>query len=399
MRRFTALLRQPRFLSVSLGHFGVDLLNSQLGVLLAYLSGPLALNNAAIGLIAILYSMAGSLTQPLFGWLADKYGARGSAAGGALWMMAGFALASLASGYWPIVWLILASFGSAAFHPAGTAVAATARAPHAAHENTATAASIFFLFGQVGLSLGPALGGAILERGGLRGLLGVTLGLLPLGAFLLWALHSPRALPTHTRASASAPAPDWRAFLLIIALSGVRVWAQSAISTFAPKFFHDLGFAPATYGGIVACFMAGTAVGGVIGGALGDRWGRRRVIVISLALSIAPFYFFPLLSGWMLYAVALAAGLTNGASHSLLVTMAQKALPGRAALASGLTLGFTFTAGSVGVYLSGLVADVVGLQWVLQGNALIALLAVLMSLWVREGRGAARVVAHAGIQM
>ncbi len=300
-------------------------------------------------------------------------------------MMSCFALAMVAPGYWPILWLILGSFGSAAFHPIGAAIAALAGQSQTASDHAAMAASIFFLFGQVGLSLGPALGGAILGSVGVRGMLGLAAVLFPAGVGLLWTLRTAEAAGRGGGrvAGASALAPDWPTFLLIIGLSGLRVWAQSSIGTFAPKYFHDLGLAPALYGAIVACFLGGTAVGGVVGGVMSERWGRRRTITISLALSIAPFYFFPVASGGWLYAVAVLAGLTNGASHSLLVTMAQKAMPGKAALASGLTLGSMFMAGALGTYLSGLVADAVGLRWVLQANALIALAAALVSLLVR----------------
>jgi FSR family fosmidomycin resistance protein-like MFS transporter len=78
--------------------------------------------------------------------------------------------------------------------------------------------------------------------------------------------------------------------------------------------------------------------------------------------------------------VATVAGLLNGAPHSILVTMAQRAMPGRGGLASGIILGSMFAAGALGTYLSGLAADTIGLAQTLQGNALIALLAMLVSL-------------------
>jgi FSR family fosmidomycin resistance protein-like MFS transporter len=76
--------------------------------------------------------------------------------------------------------------------------------------------------------------------------------------------------------------------------------------------------------------------------------------------------------------------LFNGAPHRILVTLAQRALPGRAGLASGLTLGFMFTAGALGAYVSGLAADRVGLVYVLQANAGLLLLAALLSLALRR---------------
>ena len=150
------LLRQPIFLAISLSHFIVDVLNGHTGILLAVLSVPLRLSNTSIGVIYTAYSLLGSLTQPLFGWLSDRYGARGATAGGVLWMAACFSLVAVAPGAWAIVFLILASLGSGAFHPPGAMKAAQVGKVLMAGQ-AATAASVFFLFGQGGLSAGRPL--------------------------------------------------------------------------------------------------------------------------------------------------------------------------------------------------------------------------------------------------
>jgi len=374
------LLRNLPFLAVSLGHLSVDLLNGQTGLLLAVLSGPLSLNNQTIGLIATLYSMVGALGQPVFGWVSDRFGGRWVTAGGVLWMAVFFSLFAIVPGYWPLAFLVIGSLGSAAFHPPGT-TKATQVGQALWTGRAATAASIFFLFGQAGLSLGPAVGGLIIDYLNRPGLLILTGLILPIGMF------AARELKTFTGATASvkspalaASPPQWTALLIIMLVSGLRVWAQMATTTFAPKYFHDLRMSPTEYGALTAMFMAGSAVGGVVGAMLGDRWGQRRMITISLGLSIVPFLFFPLVRSWALYGVVGFAGALNGASHSILITMAQKALPGRAATASGAIMGFMFAVGAAGVYFSGFIADQIGLGVILQGNALISLVAALASL-------------------
>lgn len=378
------LLRHPLFLAVSLSHFSVDVLNGLTGVLLAVLSTPLGLTNKNIGLIATLYSILGSLGQPIFGWLSDRYGSRWTMAGGVLWMAACFSLVALAPGYWAILFLIIGVLGSAAFHPPGANSATQVGHVHMAGR-AATAASLFFLFGQGGLSLGPAIGGFTVDHLGRPGLLIVTLLIFPVGLFTAYQLRGasaphPAATPGQKTTGAITSQPSIAILAVVMSVAGLRVWGQSVVTTFAPKFFHDLGVSPTIYGAIVALFMGGAAVGGVIGGIMADRWGRRRMIALTLALSILPFYFLPLVTGGWVYLVATLAGLFNGAPHSILVTMAQRALPGRGGLASGIILGSMFAAGAFGTYISGLVADNIGLAQTLQGNALIALLAMLVSL-------------------
>ena len=385
------LLRQPVFLAVALSHFAVDVFNGQTGILLAVLSLPLGLTNATIGLIATIYAVVGSLSQPLFGWLTDRHGGRWAAAGGVIWMAAFFALAGVSPGYWPILCLIIGALGSGAFHPPGTMKAAQVGRVHMGGQ-MATAASIFFLFGQGGLSLGPAIGGVLMDYTGRPGLLLLAALAVPVGLFTAWAMR-PSAQTTEKpgrdpSAGPAAPPPpaDFALFGVVMLVAGLRTWAQNAVTTFAPKYFHDLGLAARTYGVIVALFMGGSAIGGVIGALLSERWGRRKTIMSACALSALPFFFFPLASGAWVYPLAVLAGLLNGAPHSILITMGQRSLPGRAALASGVILGFMFTAGTLGVYASGLAADQFGLARVLQANAVLGLSAALTGFALRSER-------------
>lgn len=378
------LLKNPQFLAVALGHLSVDLLNGQTGVLLAALSLSLGLRNAQLGLIATVYALLGALSQPFFGWLADREGGRWTTAGGVVWMAVFFALFAVVPAHWALVCLVAAALGSGAFHPPGAARAAQVGA-HGLAGQAATAASVFFLFGQIGLSAGPALGGLILDATGRAGVLGLALLAAPVGALAAWALRAhPEARPAGRRAGPGAAGERGQPaqlglFLVILSVSGLRIWAQTVITTFAPKFYLDQQLPASESGAIVAVYMAGTALGGVIGSALADRWSYTRTVVITLALSIWPFLFFPLASGPAAYALAVLAGVFNGGPHSILVTMAQRALPGRAGFASGLILGLTFTIGALGTSLTGWLADQTSLALALQLNAALSLAATLLS--------------------
>ncbi|HCU81394.1 MAG TPA: MFS transporter, partial [Chloroflexi bacterium] len=114
------MLRDGYFLALSLNHFAVDLLNSQRSILLVYLAPYLGLDNSDIGLIALGYAMLASLTQPLFGWLADRYKIRWISGLSLLWMVLWFSVTVTVTGSWVIGTLIVAALGSAAFHAAGT---------------------------------------------------------------------------------------------------------------------------------------------------------------------------------------------------------------------------------------------------------------------------------------
>jgi FSR family fosmidomycin resistance protein-like MFS transporter len=118
-----SLLFNKIFASIAWSHFIIDVLNGQRFVLLAYLSGPLGLTNTLIGAISTAYQVLMALAQPLFGYLTDRVGPRWSVAGGVLWMGAFITLAAVIPGRAALVFLVLASLGSGAFHPAGAAEA------------------------------------------------------------------------------------------------------------------------------------------------------------------------------------------------------------------------------------------------------------------------------------
>ncbi len=384
------LLRQPLFLTIALSHFAVDTLSAQVGILLAVLSTRNGMGYATIGLVATVYSVLTAVAQPAFGWLADRDGGRWTAVAGVLWMGACFSLLAVTSGPWPIVFLLAAALGTAGFHPTGSN-----QAVELGHRNlggqAATAASIFFLFGQAGWGVGPAIGGVLLERLGTPGLLFLSALALVAGLLMAWPKWPTRGetseAPRPTQATAPPPArPSLGLFAMAILVATLPAWALSACFTFVPKFLQDQGVLPSIYGVVVALFMAGSAVGGVIAAIFSDRWSMRGTLALAMAGSALPLFFFPTAalaeSGWM-YALALAAGLLAGGPHSILFTVAQRSMPGKAAFASGMALGFLFSASALGTYLSGLAAERYGLLLTLQANALLVLCGALLSLTLR----------------
>jgi len=376
-------LRDRDFIATILGHFSIDFLNSQVSLILAVLAVPLSLSNAQIGLVGMFYTFANSLTQPLFGWWADRFGSRFLAVSGPLWMGAIFALAIVSPGYFPLVLMVLAALGSAAYHPQGTGHATEAGERYAGAG--ATTAALFFMAGQGAFSIGPIVGGQILDRVGLYGVLAICA--VPIvGGLVQWAYFHPVAVaegsPVPLDHVDRGPAKSQFAkagklalafFVLAVFL---RSWAQFGIIYYVPRFLADAGKSSVFYGNVLSAFMLATAAGGVLGGALADRIGEVPVLFLSLVLGALPTGAFPWAGGTaMLFLIAASAGLFLGAGHTLIVVIAQRLVPGKRATASGLALGFMFASGGAGMFLSGVLADRVGLATVLQGQGLLVFVA------------------------
>jgi FSR family fosmidomycin resistance protein-like MFS transporter len=383
------LLLDAIFNSVAYGHFIVDVLNSQRTILLTYWSQQTGMNNATLALVTTIYIWVASLSQPVFGWLADRFGkSRLLAAGGILWLAAFYALALNLPVEWAIPCIILASLGSAAFHPVGTMQAAL-RGKTLLSGRETTSTSWFFFFGQFGYFVGPIVGGPLLQQFGPVGLLVLAAPALIIGLNAAWRLKIPKIAPRQAMKEELHRGIDpeygkWSIIALVI-VAALQAWTQQNINTFLPKYLSDLGQAPAVYGLMVGLFMGGSGIGNVLGGNLADRHGRKRVAAIALALACIPLFLVSLVgwSPWLYLLVPLSGALT-GAVHSIIVVLAQHVLRGGMALASGLTLGFMFSAGALGTLLSGPLADKWGFPPLFQMTAGLALVASIVALALRE---------------
>lgn len=351
------------FASIALGHFMVDVFNSSRPVLLTFLG----LSETQIALISTIYIWASALSQPFFGWLSDRIGPRWLASGGVLWMAVFYALAVFLPGNTGLTCLIIAALGSAAYHPVGT-VQATLQGREKLKGREATAASLFFTSGQVGHFIGPIITGLILAKLKAPGLLIFSVVSIPIGLTLAARLNANRRHPHPAQESKNSPrlqATAW-AILALIAVATLQSWAQSNIINLMPKYFKDMGLTAAVYGNLAGLFMGGSALGNFIGGHLGDRYHKKFVVSMSLLLASVPIFTMSKIgwSGW-LYLLIPLSGLLTGAVFSIVVVLAQRLLPGGMALASGLTLGFIFSVGALGMLLTGPMAETQGFPAVL----------------------------------
>lgn len=361
------LPKQRVFWSVSLGHMTNDIFMSMGPVVLAFINGLyLDISAAELGLAISARQMMGAISQPLFGWISDKRGARWLGAGGVAvtvsLLMVSLVLA-IAGNYWGMLTAYaLSALGSGAFHPVGTAYAS-----HKSEENASTHTAYFFLFGQFGLALGPALAGYLLGRTQIDGAGGNVyplfwLALIAIPSVLLMGMTIPRqyAPPkdkTEPLSPTAQPPLAVRPLLLLALLVVLRGIAYPGSVAFIPVLFRNKGWEPAAYGGITSVFWLASAFAGVFVGSLADRFDRRKVIVVSLILAAPTYVLMPLLDGAAAFGVVLLAGMLVGGPHSILVVMAQSLLPGKKGFASGVALGFIFGVGALGTLLIGYIAD------------------------------------------
>jgi len=387
------VFRNKIFLSVVLSHLMVDLLNGGRSVLLTYLSGILYLTNAAVGFYSMLYMVASAIVQPLFGYLTDRFGSRWVVTGGVLWIGTFFSIAMLVPPSWTIFFMILGSVGSGAFHPAGAAQA-TLTGKKYMDGQEASAASYFFLFGEIGFFFGPILAGALIQTGGLRAMLSLSIFAIPVGLFAVNSLArmAPERAGEESQSGKEAARRRSMGIGVIAALvlvAGLQSWVQQNMIVFLPKYLSDLGQTASFYGFSVSLFLGGSAVGIIIGGRIADEYGKPHVIFAGMILGIMPLLLIPSagVTFW-LFVLSALGGLTTGSTYSSIIVLAQRLIPGGRGLASGLILGFVFGFGAVGTWISGALADRMGTASVFTYTAGLCLLAGLLALALFERKKA-----------
>ena len=374
-----ALLSNRRLLGATLGHFLQDIWLVIVPIMMATASYEMGLTNAQVGLGYTLYESISGLTQPFFGHLTERYGSRWFGVGGVLWTSLMVGMAGFAPNYLFLVTATgLAGLGSGAFHPQGTGNAAAA----GGQDRRATSAAVFFLGGTLGQALvGAALGGLIMTYLGMRGiaLLSALVWVVAL-TVLRPALPSdaPRisARSSHAESRVSRMTVSWLGVMLLLGAMATRSMSRASFTGYMPKLWQDAGHSAAEYGFLLSLYLAGSALGGVTGSYVADKLGRKRVLLLTLGLAIPAGLWLLYAEGFWAYVAAVVAGAVGGPAHTLLVVTAQEMIPGRVALASGLAMGFTFVAGSAGLWLAGVVADQWGLLNTLTGTTLVLLVSI-----------------------
>ena len=371
-------LRNRGLVTLMLGHFTVDSYVGLLPVLYPLLINRFQLNLETVGLVTLAYSGTASVSQPLFGILADRRGTRFTGLALA-WTAATFAAVGFVPTFPGLVAVAaLSGLGSGAFHPFGALTVRGLLPDRGAN----TAMSIYVTGGTVGVAAGPLIGVVLVSVFGIHGTLLMLLPGTAIAGYLLLAMRVRDARP----AAPTATPPAWgRALPLAAITATVAVMASRNVTVFTlqaftPTWYHELGFQPWFYGPLVTTLVLSSALGTVGCGALADRFGRKTVITASLLLSLPVVALYVLLPGRLGFVWAALVGFLAASTGPLTLMMAMELMAGRAGLASGLVLGLAFVTAAIGVPVTGAIADKIGLQAALGLQVAVVAVTVLMAM-------------------
>lgn len=372
--------------SLAAGHMVVDATTGALPALLPVFTAAFALSDLAASMIVGASLLVSSAIQPIFGLLADRRASPAFLWGGVAVGAGAMALAGMAGGYLGVLACVIVSgLGIAAFHPEAARVANRISAAR-----PATGLAWFMLGGNAGFALGPLVAAIAIPFLHARSTL---VFLLPGALVSLWLLRertrlsAPVASPA--RGAATPPRAATGAVVLLMVVTSLRTWTQFGLLALAPLLLvNQRGFSDQGAGFAVVAFSGAGAAGTLVGAAIAERIGGRRMLVATMPLA-APLIAVFLLSGGAISMAALAlTGFVLMASFSVTVAMGQAYLPGRLALAAGLMIGFgAIGSAPPGLALFGAIADAAGRSAAIWGLAALPVLggALASRLPVREG--------------
>jgi FSR family fosmidomycin resistance protein-like MFS transporter len=353
--------------ALSIAHLLNDLIQSMIPALYPVIKETYNLDFAQVGLITLAFQVTSSLLQPLLGYITDRRPwpyAMVAGMGASLLGLLGLAFAAS----YPMILAAaaLVGLGSAVFHPE-----ATRMARHAAAGRQGLAQGVFQIGGHAGYAIGPLLAAAIVVPRGQASLSwfsGVALAAMVLmtwtaGRYL--AMRREQATSRGTERSLAARAPAWQVAaamaVLIVLLFSKNAYTAAFTSYYTFYLIERFGVSVQLSQLMLFAYLAMGAVGVILGGMLGDRIGRDRVIWLSI-LGALPFALvLPYVDLVWTGVLSIAISLIMASAFSSILIYAIDLVPHRVGLVGGLFYGLAFGLGGIAAAALGALADRIGI--------------------------------------
>jgi MFS transporter, FSR family, fosmidomycin resistance protein len=369
--------------AISFSHFLNDMIQSLIVAIYPLLKGEFELSFVQIGVITLTYQVCASVLQPLIGVYTDKHPQAHSLSMGMGFTLIGLLTLAFAPSYSCV--LVAAAFvgaGSAIFHPESARIARLASGGR-----HGLAQSIFQVGGNAGSAMGPLLAAWIIIPLGQSSVAWFAPAAL-LAIAVLWNVgvwYKRRHLERPgTRAARAAPAHflssrriAWSVGILLMLIFSKYFYIASITSFYNFYLIEKFHLSVQSSQMYLFLFLFASALGGLIGGPLGDRVGRKRVIWFSI-LGVAPFTLaMPYVDLAWTGILSFIIGLILASAFSAILVFAQELMPDKIGAVSGLFFGFAFGMGGIGAAVLGSVADRHGIEFVYRVCAFLPLLGIV----------------------
>jgi FSR family fosmidomycin resistance protein-like MFS transporter len=348
------------------------------------LKAKYVLSFTQIGMITFVFQCTASLLQPIVGAYTDKHPMPYSLATGMGITLCGLAVLARAPSYgWILFSAALVGVGSSVFHPESSRLARLASGG-----KHGFAQSLFQVGGNFGSSLGPLLAAIVIMPYGQQNVLWF-LALAFVGMIILARVGAWYQAHLSERVAAAGAKPVvtgegypkrvvWRAMsVLVVLIFSKYIYLVSLTSYYTFYLVSRFGVSAQHSQYYLFIFLFAVAAGTIIGGPIGDRFGRKYVIWVSI-LGVAPFTWLLPHVGLIWTAVlSVVIGVILASAFSAILVYGQELAPGKVGLIAGLFFGFAFGVAGIGSAFLGRWADHIGIIRVFEYCSYLPLLGLL----------------------
>lgn len=373
----------PILIAISLSHLLNDTLQSIIPAIYPVVKDTFRLSFAQIGLITLTFQLSASLLQPFVGLYTDRKPQPYSLAVGMGFTLIGLVLLSRAPSFGILIFAVaLVGIGSSIFHPEASRLAHMASGGR-----RGMAQSVFQLGGNFGSSIGPLLAALIIVPYGQSNIIWFSV-LALLAIFILVNIGG--WYKRKIRIKARRPGSDafhvqvlpkkkliFSVMILLMLIFSKYIYLSSMTSYYTFYTISKFGVTVQSSQIYLFIFLFAVAAGTIIGGPLGDRFGRKYVIWASI-LGVAPFsMLLPHANLFWTIILTIPIGLILASAFSAILVYAHELFPGKVGLISGLFFGFAFGMAGIGSALLGALADRTSIEYVYQVCAYLPLIGLI----------------------
>lgn len=373
----------PVLFAISLCHLLNDTIQSLVPAIYPILKANFRLSFTQIGFITLGFQLSASLLQPFVGMYSDRNPKPFALVAGMCFTLTGLVALGFAPAFgWILLAVCLMGVGSSIFHPEASRIAHMASGGQ-----RGLAQSVFQLGGNAGSSLGPLMASFVIVPLGQHGLF--FFSFLAFAAifiqYYLGLWYKAQRLRNVVKKTGDLIRPKTTlgsgrvvgavGILLLLVFSKYFYLASlSSYYTFylIQKFHVSIAHSQL----FLFLFLISTAAGTILGGPIGDRYGRKYVIWASI-LGVAPFtLLLPHVNLFWCAILTIPIGLIISSAFSAILVYAQELIPGRVGMVSGLFFGFAFGMGGIGSALMGVLADHKGIEYVFMLSSFLPLIGI-----------------------
>lgn len=352
-------------------HLLNDMMQSLIPAIYPIIKDAYALDFVQIGIITFTFQMAGSLLQPVVGYVTDRRPMPYSTIVGMTFTLVGLVSLGFASNYGFILLSVgCIGIGSAIFHPEATRLAR-----HASGGRQGLAQGLFQVGGQTGGALGPLLAAFIIVPLGQASLGWFALAALFAMMLMAWTASQQKVIAKHIAAlkasladkAAAAPLHSKGTILFGLLVLTLLMFSKVAYTESFRSFYtfyliERFGVSIPTSQIMLFVFLVAQAVGVLAGGIAGDRIGRYRIIWISV-LGPLPFtLLLPYADFFWTGVLTVVISLIIASAFASILIYAMELLPERVGMIGGLFYGLNFGLAGIAAAILGGMADSIGIE-------------------------------------